>query len=192
MVRPDLHPDSNIYVTYRLRKGDTAAGWEQADVVVEGTYDLPYQEHAYLQPEAAVSWIDRRKGRITVAVAGQWTHEDSGADRPRPRPPGRAGAGRSTPPSAALGGREDMSLQIVMALAPWRLADRGERRPIRCQWSREESMVGHHKRHRRPGPRPVGRHGGRSGRGGGGHGATRRRRSITARPTRCSGTSTCA
>ncbi|MET0827118.1 MAG: molybdopterin cofactor-binding domain-containing protein, partial [Acidimicrobiales bacterium] len=24
----------------------------------------------------------------------------------------------------------------------------GERRPVRCQWSREESMVGHHKRHR--------------------------------------------
>ena len=75
MVRPDLHPDSNIYVTYRLRKGVPTAGWEQADVIVEGTYDLPYQEHAYLQPEAAVSWIDD-EGRLTVAVAGQWTHED--------------------------------------------------------------------------------------------------------------------
>ena len=147
MVRPDLHPDSNIYVTYRLRKGDTAAGWEQADVVVEGTYDLPYQEHAYLQPEAAVSWIDD-EGRITVAVAGQWTHEDQEqiahaldlpAERVRVVYPAIGGA---------FGGREDMSLQIVMALASWRLADRGERRPIRCQWSREESMVGHHKRHR--------------------------------------------
>jgi CO/xanthine dehydrogenase Mo-binding subunit len=147
MVRPDLHPDSNIYVTYRLRMGDTAAGWEQADVVVEGTYDLPYQEHAYLQPEAAVSWIDD-EGRITVAVAGQWTHEDQEqiahaldlpAERVRVVYPAIGGA---------FGGREDMTLQIVMALASWRLADRGERRPIRCQWSREESMVGHHKRHR--------------------------------------------
>ena len=29
-----------------------------ADVVVEGEYRLPYQEHAYLQPEAGVGYID--------------------------------------------------------------------------------------------------------------------------------------
>jgi CO/xanthine dehydrogenase Mo-binding subunit len=147
LVRPDLHPDSNIYVTYRLRKGDVAQGWQGADVIVEGTYHVPYQEHAFLQPEAAVSWIDE-EGRVAVAVAGQWTHEDQEqiahaldlpAERVRVVYPAIGGA---------FGGREDMSLQIVMALASWRLAERGERRPIRCQWSREESMVGHHKRHR--------------------------------------------
>ncbi len=26
------------------------AAWAEADVIVEGTYELPYQEHAYLQP----------------------------------------------------------------------------------------------------------------------------------------------
>ena len=57
-----------------MRKG-VPLRLKQADVVVEGTYDLPYQEHAYLQPEAAVSWIDD-EGRLTVAVAAQWTHED--------------------------------------------------------------------------------------------------------------------
>jgi CO/xanthine dehydrogenase Mo-binding subunit len=41
-----------------------------------------------------------------------------------------------------------MSLQIVLALASLRLHERGIDRPIRTQWSREESMVGHHKRHR--------------------------------------------
>ncbi len=147
LVRPDLHPESNRYITYRLRKGDVAAAWEQADVVVEGTYEVPFQEHAYLQPEAGVSWIDE-EGRITVAIAGQWTHEDQEqiahaldlpADQVRVVYPAVGGA---------FGGREDMSLQIVLALASWRLAERGERRPVRCQWSREESMVGHHKRHR--------------------------------------------
>jgi CO/xanthine dehydrogenase Mo-binding subunit len=147
LVRPDLHPDSNVYVTYRLRKGDATAAWAGAEVVVEGTYEVPFQEHAYLQPEAAVSWVDV-EGRITVAVAGQWTHEDQEqvahalhlpAERIRIVYPAIGGA---------FGGREDMSLQIVLALASWRLAEQGERRPIRCQWSREESMVGHHKRHR--------------------------------------------
>ena len=147
LVRPDLHPESNRYITYRLRKGDMDAAWEQADVVVEGTYEVPFQEHAYLQPEAAVSWIDD-EGRITVAIAGQWIHEDQEqiahaldlpADRIRVLYPAVGGA---------FGGREDMSLQIVLALASWRLAEQGERRPVRCQWSREESVVGHHKRHR--------------------------------------------
>ncbi|MEJ7721089.1 MAG: molybdopterin cofactor-binding domain-containing protein [Ilumatobacteraceae bacterium] len=41
-----------------------------------------------------------------------------------------------------------MSLQIVLALATVKLAAAGERRPIAPMWSREESIVGHHKRHR--------------------------------------------
>ena len=147
LVRPDLHPESNVYVTYRLRKGDVAEGWQQAEVVIEGSYEVPYQEHAYLQPEAAVSSIDEA-GRITVAIAGQWTHEDQEQiAHALDLPPDQI---RVIYPAigGAFGGREDMSLQIVMALASWRLAGRGEHRPIRCQWSREESMVGHHKRHR--------------------------------------------
>ncbi len=51
------------------------AGWAEADVVVEGQYQLPYQEHAYLQPEAGVGWIDE-EGRIAINVGGQWTHEE--------------------------------------------------------------------------------------------------------------------
>ncbi|MGH2628307.1 MAG: xanthine dehydrogenase family protein molybdopterin-binding subunit, partial [Anaerolineales bacterium] len=47
----------------------------------------------------------------------------------------------------AFGGREDMSVQIVLALAVWRLAQRGIHRPIKIVWSREESILGHHKRH---------------------------------------------
>jgi CO/xanthine dehydrogenase Mo-binding subunit len=148
---PLLHPengsDSNAYHHYRVRKGDPAAGWEAAEVIVEGTYDLPYQEHAYLQPEAGLSYLDD-EGRITVVVAGQWTVEDQeqiahALALPREQV-------RVVYPAigGAFGGREDMSVQIVLALATKVLAERGIRRPVRTQWSREESVVGHHKRHR--------------------------------------------
>ena len=40
-----------------------------------------------------------------------------------------------------------MSVQIVLALAVWRLEQRGIRRPVKITWTREESMIGHHKRH---------------------------------------------
>lgn len=145
---PLLHPDrsSNVFTHYRIRKGDVEAGYAQADVVVEGTYRTPAQEHAFLQPEAGVSYIDE-EGRYTVVVAGQWAHEDQEqiahsldlpAEKIRVIYPAIGGA---------FGGREDMSVQIVLALAVMRLHERGINRPIKIIWSREESIIGHHKRH---------------------------------------------
>jgi CO/xanthine dehydrogenase Mo-binding subunit len=143
-----LHQEkgSNILQHYMIRKGDMAAGWAAADVIIEGEYQLPFQEHAYLQPEAALGYLDD-EGRITVEIAGQWTHEDQHQvahalglplDRVRIIYPAIGGA---------FGGREDMSLQIVLALAVMRLQERGITHPIRIIWSREESIIGHHKRH---------------------------------------------
>ncbi len=40
-----------------------------------------------------------------------------------------------------------MSVQIVLALAVMRLAEQGIRRPVKIIWSREESIIGHCKRH---------------------------------------------
>jgi CO/xanthine dehydrogenase Mo-binding subunit len=143
-----LHPwhGSNILHKYQIRKGDMTLGWSAADVVVEGEYRLPYQEHAYLQPEAGVGYIDE-EGRVTVQIAGQWTHEDQeqvahalGLPEERVRIIYPAIGG-------AFGGREDMSLQIVLGLAAMRLHERGIHRPVRIVWTREESIIGHHKRH---------------------------------------------
>jgi CO/xanthine dehydrogenase Mo-binding subunit len=46
-----LHPDrgSNIFCHYRIRKGDVEAAFLKADVIVEGEYHTPGQEHAYLR-----------------------------------------------------------------------------------------------------------------------------------------------
>jgi len=63
------------FVNYRIRKGNVVEAFQKADVIVEGEYRTPAQEHAYLQPEAGISYYDD-EGRVTVIVAGQWTHED--------------------------------------------------------------------------------------------------------------------
>jgi len=140
---PQLHANNpnNILCHYRIRKGDIDAAWQQADVIVEGEYSTGYQEHAYLQPEAGLGYIDEQ-GRITVVVAGQWVHEDlwqitHALDLPEDQV-------RVIYPAigGAFGGREDMSVQIVLALAVMKL-----KRPIKTIWSREESILYHHKRH---------------------------------------------
>jgi CO/xanthine dehydrogenase Mo-binding subunit len=143
-----LHPDrdSNIFCHYVIRRGDVESAFAQSDVIIESEYRTPAQEHAYLQPEAGVAYIDE-DGRVTVEVAGQWTHEDReqiahalGLPEEKIRVIYPAIGG-------AFGGREDMSVQIVLALAAWRLHQRGIDRPVRIIWSREESIIGHHKRH---------------------------------------------
>ena len=140
---PQLHYDTpnNIVTHIRVRKGDMAEGWSRAAVVVEEVYETSWQEHAYLQPEAGLAYIDD-EGRVTVVVAGQWTHEDQEqiahalglpTEQVRVIYPAIGGA---------FGGREDMSVQIVLALAAYKL-----RRPVKTQWTREESILYHHKRH---------------------------------------------
>ena len=150
-IKPDalkLHPerDSNIFCHYRIRRGDVDSAFKNADVIIEGDYQTPAQEHAYLQPEAGLGYIDE-EGRVTVVVAGQWAHDDQEqiahslglpVEKVRVIYPAIGGA---------FGGREDMSVQIVLALAAWRLDQRGIHRPVKIIWSREESMIGHHKRH---------------------------------------------
>lgn len=140
---PQVHPHyaGNVMKHIPIRKGNIETGFAQADVVIESEYHTPAQEHAYLQPEAGVAYIDE-DGRVTVVVGGQWTHEDQEQiahalnlplDKVRVIYPAIGGA---------FGGREDMSVQIILALAAYKL-----NRPVKIIWSREESIIGHHKRH---------------------------------------------
>lgn len=140
-LHPELSTEGNLISHHQIRKGDMEAGWAAADVVVEGEYFAPAQEHAYLQPEAGLAYIDG-DGRVAVVVAGQWAWEDQhqiahaldiSPEEVRVIYPAIGGA---------FGGREDMSVQIVLALAAHRLE-----RPVKITWSREESIRGHCKRH---------------------------------------------
>ena len=134
------HPD-NVLRTIRLRRGDAAAAMAAADVVVERTYHTSYQEHAFMEPEAGLGYIDEQ-GRVTVHGAGQNTHDDQrqiAAALGLPLEQVRIIYG---PIGGAFGGREDISVQLVLALAAWRL-----RRPVKIEWTRTESITAHHKRH---------------------------------------------
>ncbi len=133
--------DSNICVHYKIRKGDVEDAFAKADVIVEGEYRTPVQEHAYLQPEAGLAYIDD-EGRVTIECGGQWTHEDQHQVAHALNMPNESVRIIYPAIGGAFGGREDMSVQIVLALAAWKL-----QRPVKIVWSRQESMIGHGKRH---------------------------------------------
>ena len=138
-----VHDDKpgNILTHIRLRRGDAEAALAASDVVVSREYRTPMQEHAFLEPEAGLGYIDD-EGRVTVVTTGQSTHDDqrqiaNALDLPLEKVRVIYSA-----IGGAFGGREEISMQVVIALAAWKL-----QRPVRLVWTREESIIGHNKRH---------------------------------------------
>lgn len=143
-----LHPilGKNEFCNYQIRHGDILKGFDMADVIIEGEYHTPMQEHAYLQPEAGIAYFDD-ENRINVIVAGQWAHEDREQIAHALNLPEEKIRVIYPAIGGAFGGREDMSVQITLALAVLKLRDMGIYRPVKTIWDRRESIIGHHKRH---------------------------------------------
>lgn len=140
---PLVHEDrgTNILHHVRVRKGDIEAGFARSDVIVEDVYTTPMVEHAYMQPEAGIGYIDE-EGRVTVIAAAQWPHDDLHQiahllqlplDQVREIVPAIGGA---------FGGREDMYIQHLLALCAFVI-----RRPVKIVFTREESLRNTGKRH---------------------------------------------
>ncbi|GAC1546607.1 MAG: selenium-dependent xanthine dehydrogenase [Candidatus Velthaea sp.] len=138
---PQIHAGrSNVLLHQKIRKGDVDAAFAEADIVLDGRFTTTWQEHAYLQPDAAVAYVEG--DTLVVETAGQWLHEDRRQLAAVLGLPEERVVVRYTKIGGAFGGREDLSVQPLAALAAWKL-----RQPVAIVWNREESIVGHHKRH---------------------------------------------
>ena len=65
----DIHDGGNVAVVTKIRKGDIAGVFENADAVVEDTYWSPFQDHMYIETEAAYAIPGESK--VTVIANGQ-------------------------------------------------------------------------------------------------------------------------
>ena len=140
---PTLHADfpDNVASTIRLCRGDTRSAFETASIIYENEYRTPMQEHAYMEPEAGLAYISEQ-GEVVVRAAGQNVHDDQRQIAKALDIPIEQVRVIYGPVGGAFGGREDISVQIVLALAAWKL-----KRPVRINWNRSESICGHGKRH---------------------------------------------
>ena len=99
------------------------------------------QDQAFLGPESALA-VPAEDGGIDLYIATQWLHVDQGqvaASLGLPLELTRlhlAGVG------GAFGGREDLSMQVHVAMLALRTG-----RPVKMVYSREESFFGHVHRH---------------------------------------------
>ena len=137
---PNIHPNGNLCQSRHVRRGDTEAAIKNSKYVITETFDTPFTEHAFLEPECAIAFpykdgvkiyssdqsvFDTRK---EVAIMFGWDPEKVVVENKL------VGGG--------FGGKEDVTTQHISALCAYKL-----NRPVKAKFSRDESLAFHPKRH---------------------------------------------
>lgn len=134
---------SDVVSRYKIRVGDVKKAFEEAAVVIENEYRTPRQEHAYIETEAAIA-IPEPDGSVTIYVKSQCPFDTRKAvaqvlglpfNKVRVIVPSLGGG---------FGGAEDVGNEIAAKAA---LAALTVKRPAVVLFTREESIIGHSKRH---------------------------------------------
>lgn len=134
----DADARDSVFHRARCRRGPQDVS---GAVVVEGYYEVGMQDQAPLGTESGLA-IPDGQGGVDLHIATQWTHVDRdqivaglGVEEDTVRVH-HAGVG------GAFGAREDVSLQIHLCLLALYTG-----RPVKMEYSRAESFVGHVHRH---------------------------------------------
>ena len=138
---PLIHEKGNLLLEFHVIKGDVQRGFKEADVVVEETYTTTWVDHAYLEPDAGISYLDE-EGRITVVCPTQNVHYDQKEVASALSLPLDQVRIIQCATGGGFGGRLDITVQCLLALAVYHL-----RKPVRIVYSREEVFQVISKRH---------------------------------------------
>ncbi|NFT05745.1 MULTISPECIES: selenium-dependent xanthine dehydrogenase [Clostridium] len=138
---PKIHEGGNILVHEHLVRGNADEAIKSSKYVVTNKYSVPFTEHAFLEPEAAVAVPDGEDGLI-VYTGTQSIYDDLreigsllnlGEDKLRII---------SEYVGGGFGGKEDMSCQHHTALLAYLI-----KKPVKMCLTRQESIMVDTKRH---------------------------------------------
>jgi CO/xanthine dehydrogenase Mo-binding subunit/aerobic-type carbon monoxide dehydrogenase small subunit (CoxS/CutS family) len=139
-VLHDYAPD-NLTKHIPIRVGDVDKGFAESDLVIDETYSTQPIEHAYLEPEAGLAYVDH-DGVVTIVSPDQnITHHRHMLARIIAKPISKVRFIMS-PVGGGFGGKEDMIYQGMLALLAMKT-----QRPVRLVFTREESVISTAKRH---------------------------------------------
>lgn len=137
---PIVTPPDNIVSKYKVRRGNLQAGFDAADLIVENTFNVQFVDHAYLEPESGVAWVDDR-GVVNIRVCTQVVEHFRSIALALGVPQNKVHI-QGTMIGGGFGGKEDITVEIfsgLLALAT--------HRPVKLTYTREESIMAHGKRH---------------------------------------------
>jgi len=108
--------------------------------IAEGTFETAFVEHAYIEPEAG--WARRVGDRIEIHASTQTPYMDRDEIASVMRLERDAVRVVPTACGGGFGGKLDLSVQPLIAIAAWKLG-----RPVALVYTRPESMAASTKRH---------------------------------------------
>jgi aldehyde oxidoreductase len=135
-----ITPENNLFSHQEVKRGDAEAVLANSKYVVEGTFQLPPTEHAFMEPETAIG-LPEVDG-IKVITGGQGIYDEYHEISAYLGIPQEKVRIQSAVVGGGFGGKEDMSVQHQAALCAYLT-----KRPVKVSFSRQESLNYHPKRH---------------------------------------------
>jgi nicotinate dehydrogenase large molybdopterin subunit len=140
---PKIHEKGNLLSYDKLRKGDVQSGFDQADFIVERTYQVPFLEHAYMEPDVARA-IPQPDGTMLVEGPMQAPFTVRRNVAPVLGLPINRVRCRQIHMGGGFGGKEDSPIDLGCRAA---LLAQHTGRPVRVALEREEITLQTAKRH---------------------------------------------
>jgi len=136
-----LHPNGNILHQASYVKGNVMDTFPHCDVIVEETYLLPRQMHAYMETEGGV-FVPEKDGRLTVYAGTQHGYKDRFQLSRILNMPETEIRVISSPMGGSFGGKDELNVQPYGALLALKTGC-----PVKIHQSRRESVISGIKRH---------------------------------------------
>jgi CO/xanthine dehydrogenase Mo-binding subunit/aerobic-type carbon monoxide dehydrogenase small subunit (CoxS/CutS family) len=137
---PQVHQNGNILHHRKIRKGNIEDGFDKADIIIEKSFRSQTAEHAYIEPEAAIAYMDH--GQMVVHCCTQAPHYTRSEIAGMLRSPISKVRIIQATTGGGFGGKADLSAQPYAALCSYITGQ-----PVKYVLTREESIFSTTKRH---------------------------------------------
>lgn len=138
---PRIHEKGNVLLHSKTIKGDIEKGFREASVIVENTYRTHVVDHAYIETESGVGYMEPQ-GSIVIHSANQCPFRDRRQTAQVLGMPENRIRVRKATTGGAFGGKDDVTVEIHIGLLV-----QATGRPVRLVLDREESFFSQTKRH---------------------------------------------
>jgi CO/xanthine dehydrogenase Mo-binding subunit/aerobic-type carbon monoxide dehydrogenase small subunit (CoxS/CutS family) len=137
---PQIYAEGNLCKHLSHTVGDVVSGLAASDLVVEGHFETPFVEHAYLEPESGLAYWDGEV--LNLRVPTQFPFELRAQLAGVLALPEESLRVQTTPLGGSFGSKIDATVEPLIALGAYLTG-----RPVKLTLSREESLKRSVKRH---------------------------------------------
>ncbi|MEO6145078.1 MAG: selenium-dependent xanthine dehydrogenase [Dermatophilaceae bacterium] len=137
---PLIHERGNVCAVEHVSRGDVRGALAASAHVVTHKFKVPWQEHAFLEPECAVA--EPVEDGLRLYTSSQSIYDEQREISRMLKLPPEMVRSTATLVGGAFGGKEDMTVQHHAALMAWHT-----KKPVKVKFSRQESLDYHVKRH---------------------------------------------